>query len=142
MSKSVTLNRQQIDAFKAQWPCHGLPDNLHSIMFEFASNGDLVDMEAKARNGRILDTHDFNGPALVALCQDAQALGKQTLFRHLEIGQTFDFIDPAAGARNSFFEQCRKISARKYIGLVNGREYRIGSINARVFNVEKGAIAR
>lgn len=74
---SHTFNRTALDAFKATWPCHGLPEKLHSIRFEFGSNGDLVDIEAKARNGRALDAHDFDGSALVALSQDAQQLAAE-----------------------------------------------------------------
>ncbi len=62
-------------------------------------------------------------------------------FRDLEIGQAFDWINPNGQARNSFFEQCRKISTRKYEGLTNGHVYKVGSINAEVFNAEQGAIA-
>jgi hypothetical protein len=68
----VKLNRTHIERFKASWPCHGLPDNLNSIAFEFAANGDLVDLIARARNGRTLASHAFDGPALLALSQDAQ----------------------------------------------------------------------
>lgn len=76
---SHTFNRAALDAFKATWPCHGLPDSLNSIRFEFASNGDLVDIEAKARNGRTLDSADFDGSALVALSQDAQKLAAEPI---------------------------------------------------------------
>jgi hypothetical protein len=69
------LNRDQIDAFKGSWPCHGLPDDLETIAFEYANNGDLVDIEAKDANGGTLDTHKFDGPALVALSQDAKEHG-------------------------------------------------------------------
>ncbi len=62
-------------------------------------------------------------------------------FRELAIEQTFDWIDDANPLRNSFFEQCRKVSARKYVGLTNSREYRVGTINAAVFHVEPGAVA-
>ncbi len=61
-------------------------------------------------------------------------------FRDLGIGQGFDWINPAHGARNSFFEQCRKISARRYVGLSSGCTYRVGTINAPVFNAEKDAL--
>lgn len=83
MQKSHTFDRADIDAFKSQWPCHGLPDSLHKITFGFASNGDLVEIEAKARNGRTLGTHDFDGPALAALADDAKAMEPLTpvLFR-------------------------------------------------------------
>lgn len=68
------LDRYHINAFKRSWPCHGLPDDLAELAFEFDPNGDLVDIEAKDCQGKPLDTHDFDGPALLALCQDAQEL--------------------------------------------------------------------
>lgn len=72
MYRTSTLHLKEIEAFKHSWPCHGLPDNLYSIAFTFGSNGDLVDIEAKSRNGRKLRIADFDGPALTALCEDAE----------------------------------------------------------------------
>ncbi len=72
MTKRITINRTDLDAFCAQWPCHGIPTTLASITFWFADNGDLVDILAKSRNGRRVDSATFDGPALVALSQDAQ----------------------------------------------------------------------
>lgn len=72
-----TFNRAALDAFKATWPCHGLPDSLNRLTFEFGSNGDLVDIEAKARNGRTMDSAAFDGPAMVALASDAQKLAAE-----------------------------------------------------------------
>jgi len=69
----VLMNCLEIDAFKRKWPCHGFPDNLNNVLFEFADNGDLVNVDAKDDNGKMLDTSDFDGPALLALSQDAQA---------------------------------------------------------------------
>ena len=45
-----------IDAFKRQWPCHGLPDTLNCLVGYFAANGDLVDVEAFDADGKPLDT--------------------------------------------------------------------------------------
>lgn len=56
-------------------------------------------------------------------------------FRQLEVGQVFDWINPDRPHENSFFEQCRKISSRRYEGLSNGRIYKVGTVEARVFNV-------
>lgn len=71
-TRQVTLKRPALDKFCAQWPCHGIPTTLASISFWFADNGDLVDILAKSRNGRRVDSATFDGPALVALSQDAQ----------------------------------------------------------------------
>jgi hypothetical protein len=70
-----TLRFDAIEAFKRSWPCHGLPDNLHSISAEFAGNGDLVDIEAYGEDGALLDSAEFDGPALLALVEDCQRFG-------------------------------------------------------------------
>ena len=64
------LYHDAIEAFKAQWPCHGIPE-LDAITFEFARNGDLVDIAAVA-DGKPVDSAGFGGPALLALSQEAQ----------------------------------------------------------------------
>ena len=78
MSKSILLDSAHLATFRAGWPCHGLPDSLHSIRFDFDDVGNLVDIEAKARNGRVLDTDPFNGSALLALSEDARNLEPET----------------------------------------------------------------
>lgn len=77
---SINLNRREfdqerLDAFKARWPCHGLPETLEYLTCEFAANGDLVDIVATDEFGDSMDTHDFDGPALVALTADIQREG-------------------------------------------------------------------
>lgn len=72
MTKIVTMDRAALDTFCAQWPCHGFPEALDRIVFEFATNGDLVDINAYAVRGRVLNSADFDGPALVALADDAK----------------------------------------------------------------------
>jgi hypothetical protein len=66
----VTLNSQQIQAFKNTWPCNGIPE-LSQITFEFSSNGDLVDIDAY-QDSKYVDSAEFDGPALLALSHDAQ----------------------------------------------------------------------
>ena len=73
-----TLHWSEINKFKSKWPAHGLPDRLDSLSFEFAINGDLVDLEAYDCNGTALDTHDFDGSALSALAEDAYNSGDQS----------------------------------------------------------------
>lgn len=59
----VMMSRKDVDAFKASYPCSGLPSR--AITFEFNTrNGDLVDI--------FPDSSKFDGPALLALSQDAQ----------------------------------------------------------------------
>jgi hypothetical protein len=56
-------------------------------------------------------------------------------FRELSIGDEFDFVNPDSFF-NSFFMRCAKISPRKYVDS-NGQAHMVGSINARVWNVER-----
>lgn len=73
-----TIRNGDIEKFKASWPCHNLPDNLESISVQTGGNGDIVDIEAYAIDGNNdirLDTSDFDGPALLALCIDAVKFG-------------------------------------------------------------------
>ena len=67
----VKLNAQKVIAFKQSWPCHGL-DAVRTIAFDFEDNGDLVDIVARGWNGRLLDSSTFDGPALLALANEAQ----------------------------------------------------------------------
>mgnify|MGYP001547865869 CR=1 FL=1 len=69
----VLMNCLEIDAFKRRWPANGFPDDLNNILFEFADNGDLVNIDAKDDNGVMLDTEAFDGPALLVLSKDAQS---------------------------------------------------------------------
>jgi hypothetical protein len=67
---TVTCSEHDVRDFKSTWPCSGLPTR--SISFQFDKrNGDLVDIRP--------DSQHFDGPALVALSQDAQAYGKKRL---------------------------------------------------------------
>lgn len=70
-----TLRYDGIAEFKRSWPGHGLPDSLHSVSVETASNGDLIDVEAYDEEGRPQDTRFFDGPAFAALTQDAIVKG-------------------------------------------------------------------
>lgn len=70
---SVQLSRDDVDNFKAQWSCNGMPSR--AIWFQFDKrNGDLVDM--KPSNW---EEHGADGGAMVALSQYAQAYGKAKL---------------------------------------------------------------
>jgi hypothetical protein len=60
----VRVTRKEVEAFKQKWPCSGLPDK--AITFTFV-NGDLVDVEP----------FNVDGPAAVALSQDAQRFAKE-----------------------------------------------------------------
>lgn len=69
----ASVGLKELHAFKSKWPGHGFPDSLARVVFEFEPNGDLVDIEAMTRRNMLLDSRNFDGPALVALCLDAQA---------------------------------------------------------------------
>jgi hypothetical protein len=62
---SVRCSRADVEHFRDRWPCSGLP--ARAITFGFERNGDLVEIYP--------DSERFDGPALVALSQDAQAFG-------------------------------------------------------------------
>jgi len=59
---------------------------------------------------------------------------KPLTFGDLAIGQGFNWIDPTPGFPNSFFDDCVKVSPRKYTA--KGQTYRVGTIKAHVFNVK------
>lgn len=65
---TVSVSRREVEAFKRNWPCSGLPDRAVSFQFD-KRNGDLVDLWP--------DTLD--GEAAVALSADACAYGARRL---------------------------------------------------------------
>lgn len=71
-SYGYTAGRDEIQAFKAQWPCSGISDKLGSIHFQWDSKGDLLDVIARYRNGRVAPSETYDGPAIVAFCMDCQ----------------------------------------------------------------------
>ena len=64
-------------------------------------------------------------------------------FRELELGDTFDWIDDDIPGRygNSFYQTCTKVSTRAYSydGVTKNN---VGTINARVFHVNKATTTR
>ncbi len=63
---SVTILSSDVEAFKDQWPCSGLP--VRAIWAQFDKrNGDLVDIEPSN-----LEERGADGSALLALIQDGQ----------------------------------------------------------------------
>lgn len=103
---TINLNRREydrdrLDAFKAHWPCHGLPDGLEYLTCEFAANGDLVDMTAIDAFGAVMDTHDFDGPALVALTADIQRDG----YTPIVLADTDDWLEFSEANREALVAQ-------------------------------------
>lgn len=71
----VFMSHERVERFKRQYPCSGIPE-LSGITFEFDSNGDLCDIIALDwEDGQRTDSADFDGPALLALSQDAYKHG-------------------------------------------------------------------
>jgi hypothetical protein len=67
----ILVSHGQIEKFKRTWPCSGIPE-LSGIYFEYASNGDLTGIDALSwEDGQYTDSAEFDGPALLALSQDA-----------------------------------------------------------------------
>jgi len=62
-SVRVTMTADDVARFKSRWPASGLPTRSMWFMFD-KRNGDLVDISPGSER--------FDGPALVALSQDAQ----------------------------------------------------------------------
>lgn len=73
---SVSFGADEIARFRSQWPASGL-GSLRNVWFQFdKKNGDLVDISCNRRS-----CHRYDGPALAALSQDAQALADRKLGR-------------------------------------------------------------
>lgn len=64
---SVVATERGVCGFKSSWPCSRLPDR--PIRFEFAPNGDLVDIIGAS----------YDGEDLLALSEDAQAFGDRAI---------------------------------------------------------------
>ena len=71
-------------------------------------------------------------------------MSESTKFRDVRIGQMFDFVAPSyvaveRGFGSSFYERCRKETARTYsfwCGITNQRlTSRVGSVEVEVWNV-------
>ena len=65
-SFTVGVSRREVETFKAQYPCSGLPNRAISFQFE-KHTGDIVDIWP--------DSSSFDGSGLLALSQDAQVWG-------------------------------------------------------------------
>ncbi len=67
---SVVVTANGVSSFKSSWPCSRL--GTQPIRFEFAANGDLIDVST-----------DRDGEDLLALSQDAQEFGEKCIARRL-----------------------------------------------------------
>lgn len=67
----VSVTSDDVEEFRASWPCNGIPAH-SSFRFEFSTrNGDLVNITMHGEHGELLDSADYDGPALLALSHDA-----------------------------------------------------------------------
>lgn len=77
--KSALVKFVELHGFKRRWPCHGIPDEIEAIVFEYASNGDLVDVtyledEEDRTPAAVTDEEtEAMGAAMVALAEDVKA---------------------------------------------------------------------
>ena len=62
---SVVVTQWGVEAFNASWPCSRLKER--PVRFEFAGNGDLVDIVGRQTDGE----------ELLALSEDAQKFGEK-----------------------------------------------------------------
>ena len=69
---TVAVSARDVETFKRSWPCSGLPSRAVAFQFD-KRNGDLVDITPYRY------AHRFDGPAAVALSEDAQAYGRKRL---------------------------------------------------------------
>jgi len=74
MMDIITIERAAIDRLKSSWPCNGISDRVNLIVAAFADNGDLIDLEVcdDADVMLDLDAELYDGPAMLALLEDAQ----------------------------------------------------------------------
>jgi hypothetical protein len=75
----LTITLDTIEAFKAQWPCHGIPDDVDLVVCVFDTTGgkrDLVDYEVSRADDSVIDpdTMPDAGRALSALMDIELAL--------------------------------------------------------------------
>lgn len=70
---SVSISPDDVRAFKASWPCSGIPAVRIRAQFD-KRNGDLVDLEPHN-----LEERGANGSALIALLSDAQSYAADRL---------------------------------------------------------------
>lgn len=76
---SVSVSADDVDSFKEQWPCNGMPSR--PIWFQFDKrNGDLVDMRPSN-----WEEQGADGSAMLALSQDAQNYGIKRLKLNLPL---------------------------------------------------------
>lgn len=74
----VAVPSPDVDAFRASYPCSGIPAH-SSFRFEFdRCNGDLVNITMYGEYGEYLDSNAFDGSGLLSLSQDAELFAIQS----------------------------------------------------------------
>jgi hypothetical protein len=72
MIEVITIERSAIDRLISAWPCHGISNRVDLIVAAFGDNGDLIDLEVCDEADVMLEPDAYDGPAMVALLEDAQ----------------------------------------------------------------------
>jgi hypothetical protein len=72
--RTVLATAEDIRTLADNWPCSGMRfEDSRCVSFEFATNGDLVDIQWYDERGLdIPEAEGIDGRALLALSQDAQ----------------------------------------------------------------------
>lgn len=74
----VEIDREEVDAFASTWPCSNLTTTSGKEFSFSVETGDLIDAWTVSR-GRRYTTESDDGPALLALSEDACLFGARSL---------------------------------------------------------------
>lgn len=86
---TVLVSDKEVQEFSSRWPASNLDEDA-SYIFEFSNqNGDLLALNA-INDGKVRSTEDDDGPALLALSQDAGEFGAV----ELELQEVLDIRYP------------------------------------------------
>ena len=67
----VHITGEDTDKFNRQWPCSPIPNGSDFLIELDARNGDLVNVTMHLEDGQYVDSADYDGSALLAICNDA-----------------------------------------------------------------------
>ena len=67
----VSISAEDVNRFNSQFPCSNVPEDCTLLIELDARNGDLVNITMHTEDGHYVDSADFDGSPLLALCNDA-----------------------------------------------------------------------
>lgn len=67
----VRIGAEDVNRFNRQFPCSNVPKDCTLLIELDARNGDLVNITMHLEDGQYVDSADYDGSALLALCNDA-----------------------------------------------------------------------